>query len=73
MTALTMKTLIERLDECWPDIDPDFNWRELNDESQALVLACALVLASPFASLHPDVVIKAAWDVLNSGYRECAP
>lgn len=65
--------LIDRVDECWPLIDAEYDWRDLADNiNDALVKACVVVLSSPFAELSPDVLMRAAWDVLDSGYKECA-
>lgn len=67
------ETLIERLDECWPLIDAEQDWRDLADNlNESLVKACAVVLSTPFAELSPAVLMNAAWDVLASGYEECA-
>jgi hypothetical protein len=70
-----MKTadLIEQMDECWPQIDAEYDWRDLADNlNESLVKACVVVLSSPFAEFSPAVLMNAAWDVLASGYEECA-
>lgn len=66
-------TLIEMVDGVWPEIDHEFNWREMDeDEGRALVLACARVLATPYAISQATAVMAAAFAVLTQGYQEAA-